>query len=259
MKEQRKVRFMLVVLMVLALVAGTKMTAKAKTSGDYKYNNLENGTVAISAYTGEATNLKIPKKLGKKKVTGIDWYCEFSDSVESIEIPEGVTFIGVYGISAANLKTITVPKSMKSIGGDTFTYLKKFSYITYKGTKKQWKSLETGLEDRLIEIHCKDGIIPGKSNETQLKSVKASKKSFKATWTKADNVSEYQVQYATDTKFKKNKKTITITNPKTTSITVNKLKSKQKYYVQVRTYRKWYNSSKKSYSDWCNLEGVHVK
>ncbi len=245
-----------------------------KQNKDYKYDErndtkswYHDDVIRIVKYIGNSTKVKVPKTL---KYTYTQWI--YGDvgviapyafknctKIKSVELPKTITYIGKGAFkNCTNLESIKIQTNIEYIGENAFENCKNLHYITYTGTKKQWNNVIC-WGDYYTEIHCKDGIIPGKSNETQLKSVKASKKSFKATWTKADNVSEYQVQYATDTKFKKNKKTITITNPKTTSITVNKLKSKQKYYVQVRTYRKWYNSSKKSYSDWCSLEGVHVK
>jgi len=47
----------------------------------------------------------------------------------------------------------------------------------------------------------------------------------------------YQIQYATDKKFKSNKKTITVKKNSTTSKTINKLKSKKKYYIHIRAYK----------------------
>ena len=51
------------------------------------------------------------------------------------------------------------------------------------------------------------------------------------------HIKGYQIQLATDKKFKKNKKTVTISKQKTTKTTVKKLKAKKKYYVRIRTYK----------------------
>lgn len=168
MKEQRKVRFMLVVLMVLALVAGTKMTAEAEQYGKYEYCLMEDGTAYIFGYTGSAKSLKIPstiKHKGKKiKVTGVDYFDDFSDCVKEIEVPDGVKFIGRYGGDGPSpykdIEKITIPKSVKRIDEGAFNYYRKLSYIKYKGTKKQWKSIKMGKYNPMaIEIRCKDGIL----------------------------------------------------------------------------------------------------
>lgn len=46
----------------------------------------------------------------------------------------------------------------------------------------------------------------------------------------------YEIQYSTDSKFKKGVKTVKA-NAKTTKVTINKLSLKKKYYVRVRAYR----------------------
>lgn len=73
---------------------------------------------------------------------------------------------------------------------------------------------------------------------TQVKSLKAAKKSFKATWSRQKTqVSGYQLQYARNKSFKSSVKTSTISNNKTVSKTVTKLTAKKTYYVRVRTYK----------------------
>lgn len=58
-------------------------------------------------------------------------------------------------------------------------------------------------------------------------------------------------------KFKKNNKSVTVTKQKTTKATVKKLKSKKKYYVRVRTYKKV--NGKKIYSSWSKVKSVKTK
>lgn len=71
------------------------------------------------------------------------------------------------------------------------------------------------------------------------------KKQIKVTWKKqTSNVKGYQIQIATDSKFKKNAKTFKFTSNKITSCTIKSLKKGNKYYVRVRTY----NGNK--YSSW---------
>ena len=66
----------------------------------------------------------------------------------------------------------------------------------------------------------------------------AAKKGFTVKYKKqATQTTGYQIQYATDKNFKKNKKTVTVKKNKTTSVKVKKLKAKKKYYVRVRTYK----------------------
>ena len=96
-----------------------------------------------------------------------------------------------------------------------------------------------------------------KPKKTKIKKVKAAKKALAVTWKKVSGVKGYQVQVATDKKFKKNKKTVTIKKQKTTKTTVKKLKAKKKYYVRVRTYKTV--NGKKVYSSWSSAKSVKTK
>ena len=96
-----------------------------------------------------------------------------------------------------------------------------------------------------------------KPKKTKLKSVKGSKKALTVAWGKASGVNGYQIQIATDKKFKKNKKTITIKKQKTTKTTIKKLKAKKKYYVRIRTYKTV--NGKKVYSSWSSVKSVKTK
>ena len=89
------------------------------------------------------------------------------------------------------------------------------------------------------------------------KTVKSAKKAVSVEWKKVSGVKGYQVQVATDKKFKKNKKTVTVKKQKTTKTTVKKLKAKKKYYVRVRTYK--IVNGKKVYSSWSKVKSVKTK
>ncbi len=71
--------------------------------------------------------------------------------------------------------------------------------------------------------------------KTKIKSVTAKKKALKVKWSKKAGATGYQIQLATDKKFKKNVKTVTVNNATATSKTVKGLKKNKKYYVRIRT------------------------
>lgn len=96
-----------------------------------------------------------------------------------------------------------------------------------------------------------------KPKKTSVKKLKAGKKSLTVYYKKVSAVKGYQVQVATDKKFKKNKKTVTVNKQKTTKKTVKNLKAKKKYYVRVRTFKKVNN--KKVYSAWSKAKTVKTK
>ena len=99
--------------------------------------------------------------------------------------------------------------------------------------------------------------IVAKPKSAKFKKVKAAKKAVSVEWKKVGGVKGYQIQVATDKKFKKNKKTVTIKKQKTTKTTVKKLKAKKKYYVRIRTYK--IVNGKKVYSSWSKVKSVKTK
>ena len=96
-----------------------------------------------------------------------------------------------------------------------------------------------------------------KPKSAKIKKVKAAKKAISVQWKKVSGVKGYQIQVATDKKFKKNKKTVTVKKQKTTKVTVKKLKAKKKYYVRIRTYKTV--KGKKVYSSWSKVKTVKTK
>lgn len=85
---------------------------------------------------------------------------------------------------------------------------------------------------------------------------KKGKKSFKLSWKKVSNASGYEITYATDSKFKKNKKICKVNKGKTTSATIKKLKAGKTYYVKVRAYQTV--NGKKVYSGYTKTVKVKV-
>ena len=96
-----------------------------------------------------------------------------------------------------------------------------------------------------------------KPKSAKIKKVKAAKKAIAVKWKKVSAVKGYQIQVATDKKFKRNKKTVTVKKQKTTKVTVKKLKAKKKYYVRIRTYKTV--KGKKLYSSWSKVKTVKTK
>ena len=113
----------------------------------------------------------------------------------------------------------------------------------------------TAHNDTATTLQAKNTVSKPKS--TNPKKVKAAKKAVSVEWKKVSGVSGYEIQLATDKKFKKNKKTVNIKKQKTTKTTIKKLKAKKKYYVRVRTYK--IVNGKKVYSSWSKVKSVKTK
>ena len=78
-------------------------------------------------------------------------------------------------------------------------------------------------------------------------TVKTSKGKATISWTKKYG-SGYQIQVATDSKFKQDKQSYKTTSYKKTSTTVSNLKSGKTYYVRVRAYKTYGNTAYGSWS-----------
>lgn len=80
---------------------------------------------------------------------------------------------------------------------------------------------------------------------------------IKVKWKTDSQVTGYQVVYATDSKFAKNKSYKNITKKTTSNVKLTGLKSGQKYYVKVRAYKKV--NGKKLYGTYSKAKAVKVK
>lgn len=96
-----------------------------------------------------------------------------------------------------------------------------------------------------------------KSATVKVNKALAKKKALVVYWNKIANVSGYQIQVATDKKFKKNKKTVTVAKQNASKKTVKKLKAKKKYFVRVRAYK--IVDGKKVYGKWSKIKSVKTK
>lgn len=99
--------------------AYTEVTEKLKY---LDYTDNEDGTITITKYNGNDTDVKITDKIDGKCVTGIgSWAFGNCESLESVEIPTGVTSIGECAFSGCSaLSSITVPSGVISIGKGAF-------------------------------------------------------------------------------------------------------------------------------------------
>ena len=91
----------------------------------------------------------------------------------------------------------------------------------------------------------------------KVSKTKAKKNGVVVTWKTAKDVTGYEIQLATDKKFKKNKKTVTVAKQNASKKTVKKLKEKKKYYVRVRSYK--IVNGKKAYGKWSKIKSVKTK
>lgn len=92
---------------------------------------------------------------------------------------------------------------------------------------------------------------------TTITSVKTKSEAFTIKWKKKTKITGYQIQYSTNSKFKKGNKTIKIKKAKTVSKKITGLKSSKKYYVRIRTYK--IVNKRTYYSSWSKKKNVTTK
>ena len=84
---------------------GTGVTVEAAVENGFEYKTLKDGTIELTAYKGSSVNVTIPEKLGGKSVS---------------KIGDGAFY-------ESNVKTVTIPKSVITVGKDAF---KESVYLT---------------------------------------------------------------------------------------------------------------------------------
>ena len=102
----------------------------------------------------------------------------------------------------------------------------------------------------LISIAFPTTVLAASMPTTTITSVKSQSKAFTVKWKKKSGITGYQIQYSTNSKFKKGNKSIKIKNAKTISKKKTKLKVAKKYYVRIRTYKG------KKYSKWSKVKSI---
>ena len=196
--------------------------------------------------------------------------------IENIKVilePEKIT-----GLKAQNQKRTTL-----EITWDVQYYGDKYEVYIYNSKKKKYKkigtiptnvgkiyNIESGTTYKLKirAVRTVNGTTyygpysdvlktTTATDKTKISKLKKAKKKITVNWKKISKATGYEIQVATNKKFTKNKKSIKISKNKTTSKTIKKLKSKKKYYVRVRTYRKV--AGKKVYSSWSSIKNIKTK
>lgn len=165
---------------------------------------------------------------------------------------------------------------------NTRTFALKYSALTYTGTARtpsvisyDIRSLVVPFKDYTVTYNNNinvgtamasinyNGIYLYKSYKiipkgTTIRTLKRGNDKFTAKWyTQKVQTSGYQIQCATNSKFTKNKKTVTVKGNKTSYKTVRNLKNCRKYYVHMRTYK--VVKGKYYYSKWSAVKKVTTR
>lgn len=96
-------------------------------------------------------------------------------------------------------------------------------------------------------------ILPPK---TLLTGLKKANRSFTASWKKNIQATGYQIQFAADSRFTKERKTVTVGKQSATRYKISGLKNKKTYYVRIRSYKRV--GKKVLYSSWSTVKKIRV-
>ncbi|MBQ3093616.1 MAG: leucine-rich repeat domain-containing protein, partial [Clostridia bacterium] len=120
--------------LLLSMLPLSVMTVSAAVSGDFEYE-VENGQATIIGYSGLATHLTVPSKLGGYPVVSIgDYAFGFCESLESVTIPDSVTTIADYAFSfCSSLTSVTLGNGVKTMGEGVFCFCDSLTAIKVNG------------------------------------------------------------------------------------------------------------------------------
>ncbi len=200
---------------------GTK-TTKATTA---KAGKIETYCKAC----GEVTDTETIKKIGKIKLSATEYTYNGKAKKPSVSVKDSAN-----KTISSKYYTVKYATGRKNVG----KYKVVITFKTrYSGTKTLYFTIN-----------------PPK---TKVSKATGAKKALKITVSKQKSqVSGYQIQYSSSSKFK-SAKTKTQSGYKNTTVTIKSLKAKKTYYVRVRTYKTV--GGKKYYSDWSTVKKCKTK
>jgi len=126
----------LVSAMIMSILLCCSSQVFAATNGDYSFT-VTDGKAQIELYTGAGGNVTIPSTLGGAPVTSIgdDAFVDWTRSLTSIIIPQGVTSIGNTAFwGCKGLTSIIIPQGVTSIGNGAFSNCTGLITISFNST-----------------------------------------------------------------------------------------------------------------------------
>ncbi len=231
------------------LVSDLDMTKYDKNSGSHNYVSLWTTfgkPVCTSSYVDASSLEKEDSKHHEELDVSADFALAYVPNLQII-ITSATTYTG------GQVK----PSVVVTANGVTFDpsqyYIEYPTSAVYIGEYNIYVELkEASGYSGSVEVAY--NIIPKK---TQIKKLSGSSKSFTVNYKKVTKqVNGYEIQYSLKKDFS-SKKSVKVAGNKKTSKKISGLKSKKKYYVRVRTYKK--TDDGKIFSEWSKVKTVKTK
>ena len=131
---------------------------------NFKTEKTNNGTLIITKYCGQESDVVIPSEIDGKKVSEIGEEAFANcESLKNVIISDGITIIGDYAfINCPNLESIKIPNSIEEMGIYVFAFEESYEPSTvdvfYDGTIDEWIEIEKyQLSYQNLQIKCSDG------------------------------------------------------------------------------------------------------
>lgn len=219
-------------------------------------------TLAKTSYTydGKAKTPSVTVKLGGRTLTlNTDYTVSYSNNVKVGTAK--VTVTGKKNYTGSKTTSFTIVKAAPAITCKKTVYKVAYGAKAFKiNASSKSKMTFTSSKPKIAAVNKNTGKVTIKNTGISTITIKAGKASKKVTvkvspkkasvksaqtgkgrkltvkWGKDKRASGYQVQVSTDKKFKKNMKSKKLSK---TSYTFTKLKTGKKYYVRMRSYKKY--------------------
>ena len=233
------------------VIDGETIPALGHDWGDWKVTTL-------ATETGEGLKERTCSRCGEQETQTIPKIGPGQVSIRNAEV--------ILSASAYTYNGKVRKPSIKTIGSKTLKagtdYTVKWSNASPKNVGSYTITI-TGKGNYTGTTQATFKINPKGTSIVRLKKAKGQKNAVTVKWKKQSakmsksRVNGYQIQLATNKKFTKNRKLVTVKKYKKVSKKVTKLKGRKKYYVRVRTYKKV--GGVRYYSPWSKIKTVRTR
>ena len=126
---------------------------KTMTEDGYSFAKLTDGTVMITAFTGQEEEvMNIPSTLGGYSVSAIGEvaFASSSEIVKEIRLPEGITYIGKGAFSGIENANLYLPSSIAQIDHQALYGFEDPLGIYFDGSSEDWIKVKIGSENKVL-------------------------------------------------------------------------------------------------------------
>ena len=126
---------------------------KTMTEDGYSFAKLTDGTVMITAFTGQEEEvMNIPSTLGGYSVSAIGEvaFASTSEIVKEIRLPEGITYIGKGAFSGIENANLYLPSSIAQIDHQALYGFEDPLGIYFDGSSEDWIKVKIGSENKVL-------------------------------------------------------------------------------------------------------------